>query len=86
VLRLPAADESEWEEMGEAEMVDLSVLQEALVDMAEQDSGPSSHNARISDDPADSEGLDPVTILHNVDTGLMVGAPGPAKLSQMDGA
>ena len=51
-----------------------------------KDSGPSIHNARISDDHSDSEGLDPVTILHDGDTGLVVGAPGPAKLSQLDGA
>jgi hypothetical protein len=53
---LPSPDESEWAETGEAEMVNLSELQEALVDMAEQDSRPSDHNTRIDDDSTDSEG------------------------------
>ena len=85
---LPSPDESEWVETGEADMVDLSELQEALVDMAVQDSRPSDHNTRIDDDYADSEGPDDnqVTILSNVDIELVVGALDLTNLSQLDGA
>ena len=71
----------------EAEIVDMRELEEALVDVTEQDDMQSSHNARIDDNSGNSDGSDDthVTVLSDIDLEIVVGAIDLANISQLDG-